>query len=130
MRTLLAALVGGAFCTIAAAQTTAPATDAAISKADANKAKQEMVKSTTEAQTKQMSGGGYHGAKPTSEAKKLSNEEKRQVMQGVNKSAKNKYRPIDPPPAATDSKATPKAKTKPKMSDPDMQEAIKKNQHS
>ena len=129
MRRIVAALVGVAFCALAAAQSTPPSTDATTSKADANKAKQEMVKSTTEAQTKQMSGGGYHGAKPTSEANKLSNQEKQQVMQGVNKSAKDKYRPITPPPSA-DVKSAPKAGNKPKMSDPDMQEAIKRNQHS
>jgi hypothetical protein len=126
----MAALIAAAFCTVAVAQTTAPATDAPMTKAEKNKAKQEMVKGTTESQTKQKSGGGYHGAPPTSEAKKLSNEEKQQAMQGVNKSAKDQYRPITPPPPATDGKSAPKAKSKPKMSDPDMQETIKKNQHS
>jgi hypothetical protein len=129
MRRLLVAAIATALGACAAAQTIARAADAAISRAEANKAKQEMVKSTTESQTRQLSGGGYHGAKPNSEASKLSNEEKQQVMQGVAKSAKDQYRPITPP-DATDGKDASKAKPKPKMSDPDMQEAIRKNQHS
>ena len=132
MKRLVVGLAVGAFAAcagIVAAQNTAPAADTASTTGDVNRAKQEMVKSTTEAQTKQMSGAGYHGAKPTTEAKKLSNDEKQQVMSGVAKSAKDQYRPITPPQAAGTGKSAPKA-ARPRMSDPEMQETIKKQQHS
>jgi len=125
MRRSIAVVISVAFCATAAAQSAA--TEEGASKAQLDKAKQEIVKSTTETQTKQKSGAGYHGARPTSEAEELTNEEKQQVMSRVAKSAKDNYRPITVPPTASADKNAAKA-TRATMRDPEVQEAIQRNQ--
>jgi hypothetical protein len=122
----LAMLIGCVVCAAAVAQTPAP-TEGVLSAAQAQKAKQETVQSTTQTQVKQKSGGGYHGAKPAAEARPLTNEERQQVMSGVAKSAKDQYRPITvPPPPTVDKEAGTAAR--PSMSSPDVQDAIQRNQ--
>jgi hypothetical protein len=124
MKRLLAALIGCAFCATATAQTTAPA-DAATAKADANKAKQEMVQGTTKAATTQSSTAPYKGTKPSSHAKKLTKEQKKEAMAGVSKSAGSQYSTSAGQQAAAAKKDAPKAE-KPDMSDPKVREAMQK----
>lgn len=120
------ALIGCALLGTAVAQTSTPSADAAASNAQTDKAKQEIVTGTTQTQVKQKSGGGYHGAKPAADARSLTTEEKQRVMSSVAKSAKDNYRPITPPPTAgADNNG---GKARPSMTDPEVREAILRNQ--
>jgi hypothetical protein len=124
MKALAVGLVAAAIVATTAAQDVAHV-DANATSAEA---KQQIVKSTTEAQTAQMSGRGYHGPPPATEAGKLTVEQGQQVMSRIAKSAKDQYRPIMPPPRAAGDQSD--YRTRPRMSDPDMQETIRRQQHS
>ncbi len=125
MKRLLAVLIGCAFCASAAAQSTPPATDGATAKAEAHKAKQEMVQDTTKAAATQSSTAPYKGKQSASQAKKLTKEQKKEAMAGVSKSAASQYGTSAGQQAAAANKEAPKA-AKPDMSDPKVREAMQK----
>ena len=84
----------------------------------------ELVKGTTQAATKQSSGGGYQGTQaPTQRAQKLSKEEKKKAMEGVNAIGASQYGPSA---AAQAEKIDPNAPkpAKPDMRDPKIWEAM------
>jgi hypothetical protein len=126
MKRLLAVAIAAAFCATAAAQQTAPAAEAPKTKAEANKAKQDMVKGTTEAAATQSGVAPYKGKASGAEKKdKMTKEERKQAMEGASKIGGSQYGTSAGQQAASVKKDAPKA-AKPDMSDPKVREAMEK----
>jgi hypothetical protein len=115
MKRLMVVLFMSALCASAAAMSATPATNA----------KQQMVEGTTEAATKQDSGARYQGAKPPSEASKLTAQQKKDAMAGVWKMGNSQYGTTAGMAAAKADRNAPKA-AKPDFSDPNVREAMRK----
>jgi hypothetical protein len=126
MNRSLVALIVAAFCASAAAQTPAPTDE---SKADKNKAKQEMVQGTTKADATQSGVAPYRGQKATGEKQKMTREEKQKTVQSVSENVgASQYGTTAGKQAAKADKSAPKA-AKPDMSDPKVRDAMEKQKH-
>jgi len=101
-----------------------PVDDAAAKKAADRKAKQEMVKGTTEAAATQYSTAPNRGpAPPSAQRGKPSKEQRQEVMKGASEAAASQYGPAAAAASAKVDKNAPKA-VKPDMSDPKVREAM------
>ena len=126
MKRLAIATISTLLCATSWAQAPAAATDAAAKKAADRKAKQEMVKGTTEAAATQYSVAPNRGpAPPTAQSQKLTTEQRTEVMTGASEAAASQYGPAAGAAATKVDKSAPKA-AKPDMSDPKVQEAMQK----
>jgi len=130
MKRLIALSIALAFSAGVAAQAPAPTAtpltpeQAAAKKAADRKAKQDMVKGTTESATTQYSSTPNRGTAPPSQKDaKATKEERSAGMQGANNPGTNQYGPAAGTAATKVDKSAPKA-TKPDMADPTIQKAM------
>lgn len=131
MHRILVASIATAFAAAAWAQTSAPAADdAAAKKAADRKAKQEMVKGTTETAATQHSVAPNRDLHPpTTQADKLTPEQRKSVMKGAmggpTSGAASQIGPSAAAGSAKVDKNAPKV-AKPDLSDPKIREAMEK----
>jgi cytoskeletal protein RodZ len=141
MKRVLAVLIAIAWCSAAFAQTAAQTTqtsptnpnaptptpaEAAAKKAADRKAKQQMVQSTTEQATSQASQTPLRGSKPAAtKTSKPTTAQRKEIMEGANKSASSQYGPAAADASAKVDKNAPKV-AKPNLADPKTQEAMQK----
>ena len=130
MKRLIALSIALAFSAAVAAQTPAPAAPAmtpeevAAKKAADRKAKQDMVKGTTEAATAQSSTTPIRGTQPPKQKTAKATKEQRSAgMQGANNPGTNQYGPAAGTAATKIDKNAPKA-AKPDLADPTIQKAM------